>query len=57
MGTTEKKSYERSYLCEKIIEECYDSIVVTDVLSDAQKKYAALDAWACLKIYNQLKQI
>lgn len=28
-----------------------------DVLSDAQKKYAALDAWACLKIYNQLKQI
>ena len=30
METTEKKSYERSYLCEKIIEECYDSIVVTD---------------------------
>lgn len=28
-----------------------------DVLTDAQKKYAALDAWACLKIYNQLKQI
>ena len=28
-----------------------------DVLSEAQKKYAALDAWACLKIYNQLKQI
>ena len=28
-----------------------------DVLSDAQKKYAALDAWACLKIYNQMKQI
>ena len=28
-----------------------------DILSDAQKKYAALDAWACLKIYNQLKQI
>lgn len=27
-----------------------------DVLSDSQKKYAALDAWACLKIYNQLKQ-
>lgn len=26
-----------------------------DVLSDAQKKYAALDAWACLQIYNQLK--
>lgn len=25
-----------------------------DALSDAQKMYAALDAWACLKIYNQL---
>ncbi len=27
-----------------------------EVLSDAQKKYAALDAWACLRIYNQLNQ-
>lgn len=27
-----------------------------DVLSEAQKKYAALDAWACLKIYNQLNK-
>jgi ribonuclease D len=27
----------------------------TDVLTDSQKKYAALDAWACLKIYNKLK--
>lgn len=26
----------------------------TTVLSDAQKMYAALDAWACLKIYNEL---
>lgn len=26
-----------------------------DVLSDAQKKYASLDAWACLKIYNILE--
>lgn len=25
-----------------------------DILSDAQKMYAALDAWACLKIYNEL---
>lgn len=25
-----------------------------DILSDAQKMYAALDAWACLKIYNKL---
>ena len=25
-----------------------------EVLSDAQKKYAALDAWACLKIYQKL---
>ncbi|MCD7938467.1 MAG: 3'-5' exonuclease domain-containing protein 2 [Tannerellaceae bacterium] len=27
-----------------------------DVLTDAQKKYAALDAWACLKIYNRLQE-
>ena len=27
-----------------------------DVLTDKQKQYAATDAWACLKIYNQLKQ-
>jgi len=26
-----------------------------DTLSDAQKMYAAIDAWACLKIYNELK--
>jgi len=26
-----------------------------DVLTDSQKKYAALDAWACLKIYYKLK--
>lgn len=25
------------------------------VLSDAQKMYAALDAWACLRIFNELK--
>ena len=27
-----------------------------DVLTEAQKKYAALDAWACLKLYNHLKE-
>lgn len=27
----------------------------TDVLSDAQKLYAATDAWSCLKIYNLLE--
>jgi len=27
----------------------------TDVLTDLQKNYAALDAWACLKIYNKLR--
>jgi ribonuclease D len=27
-----------------------------DTLSESQKKYAALDAWACLLIYNQLNQ-
>ena len=25
-----------------------------DILTDSQKKYAATDAWACLKIYNKL---
>jgi ribonuclease D len=25
-----------------------------DILSDAQKMYAALDAWACLRIFNEL---
>lgn len=28
-----------------------------DVLTEAQKKYAALDAWACLKIYNHLNNL
>lgn len=28
-----------------------------DVLSEAQKKYASLDAWACLTIYNYLNNI
>ena len=27
-----------------------------DVLTDKQKQYAATDAWACLNIYNKLKQ-
>lgn len=27
----------------------------SSVLSDAQKMYAALDAWACLRIFNELK--
>lgn len=29
----------------------------TDVLSDAQKLYAATDAWSCLKIYNLLEEL
>ena len=28
-----------------------------DILSDGQKKYASLDAWACLKIYKQLNAL
>lgn len=28
-----------------------------DVLSDAQKRYAATDAWACLNIYNLLQNL
>jgi ribonuclease D len=27
-----------------------------DKLSEAQKQYAALDAWACLQVYQQLNQ-
>ena len=27
-----------------------------DVLTDKQKLYAATDAWACLRLYNELKQ-
>lgn len=27
-----------------------------DTLTEAQKAYAAIDAWACLKIYNELKK-
>lgn len=27
------------------------------ILSDAQQKYAALDAWACLRIYDKLKKL
>lgn len=29
----------------------------TDILSDAQKLYAATDAWSCLKIYNFLEEL
>jgi ribonuclease D len=28
-----------------------------DVLSDAQKLYAATDAWSCLRIYNLLQEL
>lgn len=28
-----------------------------DVLTEAQQKYASLDAWACLKIYNKLMRL
>lgn len=28
-----------------------------DVLSDSQKQYAAIDAWACLNIYNLLQEL
>lgn len=28
-----------------------------DILSDAQQKYASLDAWACLRIYNKLAKL
>lgn len=29
----------------------------TDIMSDAQKMYAATDAWACLNIYHELKRL
>ena len=28
-----------------------------DILSDAQKAYAALDAWACIKIYEEIQRL
>jgi len=28
-----------------------------DVLSESQKRYAATDAWACVKIYNYLEEL
>lgn len=28
-----------------------------DVLTDMQKKYAATDAWACIRIYNELERL
>lgn len=28
-----------------------------EALSEAQKAYAAIDAWACLRIYNKLKEL
>ncbi|MCD7973530.1 MAG: 3'-5' exonuclease domain-containing protein 2 [Candidatus Azobacteroides sp.] len=28
-----------------------------DILTDAQKKYAAIDAWACCMIYNELMRL
>lgn len=28
-----------------------------DVLNDAQKTYAAIDAWACLKIYDRIEEL
>lgn len=29
----------------------------TDILTDQQKSYAAMDAWACLRIYNLLEEL
>ncbi|MBR3478768.1 MAG: 3'-5' exonuclease domain-containing protein 2 [Bacteroidaceae bacterium] len=29
----------------------------TDILSDAQKAYAALDAWACIHIYDEIQRL
>ncbi len=29
----------------------------SQVLSDAQKKYAALDAWACIQIYDEINRL
>lgn len=28
-----------------------------DVLTDSQKRYAAIDAWACVKLYNELNRL
>ena len=28
-----------------------------DVLNDKQKEYAAIDAWACIRLYNEIMQL
>lgn len=28
-----------------------------DILRDSQKRYAAIDAWACVKLYNELQRL
>lgn len=27
------------------------------MLTDKQKEYAAIDAWACIKLYNEIMQL
>ena len=43
--------------CRKISKAQRLSNWEADVLSDAQKSYAATDAWACLMIYNRLEAL
>lgn len=28
-----------------------------DILKDSQKSYAAIDAWACVRIYEEIKRL
>lgn len=46
----------QSYLEKKITKRQRVSNWEAEELSDAQKNYAAIDAWACLKIYNHLTE-
>ena len=45
-------------LCKKKIEKSQPlATLECDVPTDAQKQYAAMDAWACLRIFTLLKQL
>lgn len=56
----EDKSLQKIYanlFSEKISKSQRLSNWEADVLTDAQKSYAATDAWACLNIYNKLSEL
>ena len=56
----EEKSLQKIYALlfgEKISKSQRLSNWEADVLTDAQQQYAAIDAWACVRIYNYLEKL